>query len=224
MKVRVLAFMPAMSWLLTSASALAEDPSLGAGQDEGGVPTVGVLPADADPATSARPPGVSAPDPDAKGFWELIGQDDPRPTTYEIGFVSMGMNQAWRFVQWRGGGIYVGGGGGVGSNLYRISQMDDNPVGIDSMLEVIYGNAFLRVTPFEYADIDVGGRLALGAAFYDVTDAPRSGFVRGAYVDLRVGSRKIKFGPRFEYDSIAHSDYVAVGWKLTPLMLRVHND
>ena len=39
-----------------------------------------------------------------------------------------------------------------------------------------------------------------------------------------IDARKIKLGPRFEYDNILYSDYTETGWKLTPLMLRVVND
>jgi hypothetical protein len=158
---------------------------------------------------------------DRRTFWELIGEDNPNPATYEIGFVTIGMNQSWGLVNWKGGGIYFGAGGGVGVPFYRISKMEDRDIEIDGMLEAIFGNLFFRISPFHYADLDLGFRVALGASTFGVDDAPRSGFVRGGYADLRIGSRKVKLGPRFEYDSIAYAGLTETGWKITPLMLRV---
>jgi hypothetical protein len=162
-------------------------------------------------------------------FWELVGEDDPNPTTYEFSFLSIGINQNWGLARWKGGGVYFGAGGGLGTALYRISSMKDyrtkkaRDPEIDPTLEAVYGNVYLRLTPFKYVDLDVGGRLAVGSTTYDIADPPQAAFVRGAYVDLRIGTGKIKLGPRFEYDSILYSDFVETGWKITPLMLRVVN-
>ena len=172
-------------------------------------------------AAGEAPPEGQA---DDRTFWELIEEDNPNPATYEIGFVSIALNQTFGLVNWRGGGIYFGAGGGVGTPVYRISQMEDRDVGIDPMIEAIFGQIFLRISPVEFVDVDLGGRLALGATTYDIDDAPRGGFVRGGYGDLRVGSRKVKLGPRFEYDDVVYAGFREQGWKLTPLMLRVVND
>ena len=67
----------------------------------------------------------------------------------------------------------------------------------------------------------MGPKIALGSALYNVKDAPQTAFSYGGYVDLRVGSERIKVGPRFEFDRIAYSDYYENGWRVTPLMLRV---
>ena len=63
--------------------------------------------------------------------------------------------------------------------------------------------------------------MGLGAALFNVPNAPQSSFTYGGYADLRFGSATIKIGPRFEYNRIAHSDYFENGWRITPLIVRV---
>lgn len=92
---------------------------------------------------------------------------------------------------------------------------------IDATIELVYGQVYLRVTPFPYLDLDVGGKLSLGGTTHDIRDAPAAAFTKGGYVDLRVGSKKIKFGPRFEYVHMTYFDFNETGWKLTPIMMRV---
>lgn len=141
-----------------------------------------------------------------------------KEATYEFAFVSVAAYQAWAIAgQW----LYFGAGGGLGPPLYRYSKLGDNDPGWDPTLEVCYGNLFLRVAAGDYVDVDVGPKIAIVSALFDVKDAPQSGFSYGAYADLRVGSKDIKLGPRFEYDRIAYYDHYDKGWRLTPLMLRV---
>jgi hypothetical protein len=146
---------------------------------------------------------------------------DKNPANYEFAFVSVGAYQAWSLA---GRVLYFGAGGGVGPPLYRYAKLGDNDAGWYPNLDIVYGNVFLRIAPVQYVDIDVGPKIAIGATLYDVppvSTAPESAFSYGGYADLRVGSRTVKLGPRFEYMRIAHSNYYEKGWILTPLMLRV---
>jgi len=145
-------------------------------------------------------------------------QGDARPAHYEFSFVSVGAYQAFAIA---GRWLYVGAGGGIGPSLFRYSKLGDNKAGVDPDLEIAFANAFIRVSPSEYLDIDVGPKIALGTALFNVKDPPQSAFSTGGYVDLRVGSRTVKVGPRFEYDHISYSSYGENGWRLTPLMLRI---
>jgi hypothetical protein len=140
------------------------------------------------------------------------------PAHYEFAFVSVGAYQTWALADhW----LFFGAGGGLGPPLYRYSKLGSNKAGWDPDLDIAYANVFLRVEPIPYVDIDVGPKIALGSALYNVKDAPQSAFSYGGYLDLRVGSPTIKVGPRFEVDRIAYSDYYETGWRLTPLMLRI---
>jgi hypothetical protein len=94
-------------------------------------------------------------------------------------------------------------------------------VGIDPSWEIAHGNLFVRLSPIPYLDLDVGPKVAIGTTLYDIPEAPRPSFIYGGYADLRVGSRTIKFGPRFEYSRTAYADFYQNGWKLTALMVRV---
>lgn len=146
---------------------------------------------------------------------------DPRPknpANYEFAFVSVAAYQSFALA---GRWLYFGIGGGVGAALYRYSKLGDNGAYWDPNFEIVHANAFLRVSPIEYVDIDVGPRIALGAAFYNTKDPPNQSFSAGGYVDLRVGSQTVKFGPRFEYANLSYADYSEKGWRLTPLMVRV---
>jgi hypothetical protein len=143
---------------------------------------------------------------------------DPNPSNYEFGFVTVGANQAWNLV---GRVLFFGMGGGVGAPLYRYGKMKGHDAGWNANLDIVYGNMFLRIAPVEYVDLDIGPKIALGATLFDVPDPPESAFTYGGYADLRVGSRTIKFGPRFEFVKIAHSNFYDTGWILTPLMARV---
>lgn len=158
---------------------------------------------------------------DSRNFYDVIGEDDPRPANLEFSFLSVGATQNWPLTRWSGGGIYFGAGGAVGAPLYRISKMGDGDVGVDPTIEILSGNIYFRIAPFRYLDIDLGGRIALGASAFDVSDPPRAGFIESGYADLRVGTKKIKFGPRFEYDRIQYDRFAETGWKITPLMLRL---
>jgi hypothetical protein len=143
---------------------------------------------------------------------------DENPANYEFAFVSVGAYQTWSIA---GRVLFVGAGGGLGPPLYRYSKIGSNGAGWNPTLDIVYGNFFLRVSPVRYLDIDVGPKISLGATLFDVPDPPQSAFTFGGYADLRVGSRTIKVGPRFEYVKVAHSDFSESGWILTPLMLRV---
>ncbi len=152
------------------------------------------------------------------------------PSTYEFAFVSVGITQAWSIA---GRTLFLGAGGGIGPALFRISQLkcsdavgpcDDSStrdVGIDPSLEIAYGNGFVRLSPIPYVDLDVGPKVAIGTTLYNVPEPPRPSFIYGGYADLRIGSRTIKLGPRFEYSRTAYADFYQNGWKLTALMLRV---
>ena len=146
---------------------------------------------------------------------------DPRvrnPPNYEFAFVSVAAYQNWALA---GSVLYFGAGGGLGPPLYRISKIGHNSVGWDPDLEIAYANAYLRFSPMQYLDLDIGPKIALGSALFNVPDAPQSSFSYGGYVDLRVGSKTVKVGPRFEYDRVAHSDFSENGWRITPLLVRV---
>lgn len=160
---------------------------------------------------------------DRQSFFELIDEDDPNPTNFDFSFVSVAIAQNFGLATWRGGGVYFGAGGGLGTPLFRLAKREGHDLGIDPTIEAVFGNLYFRVTPFRYLDLDLGGRLAVGQTTYDISDAPRGGFVRAGYADLRVGSAKIKFGPRFEYASTVYSDFNESSWKITPLLLRVMN-
>lgn len=140
------------------------------------------------------------------------------PANYEFGFVTVGANQAWNIA---GDVLFFGAGGGIGAPLYRYSKIGDRDPGWDPNLDIVYGNLFLRIAPVPYVDLDLGGKISLGATLYDVPDPPQSAFTFGGYADLRVGSRTVKFGPRFEYVKMEHSNFAETGWILTPLMARV---
>jgi hypothetical protein len=140
------------------------------------------------------------------------------PATYEFAFVSVGAAKAWAIA---GNTLFFGAGGTLGPPLYRYSKLGDNQAGWDPGIDILSGVLFVRVSPSPYLDIDVGPKLAIGSALYNVTDAPQSAFSVAGYADLRVGSRTVKVGPRFEVDRIAYSNYYESGWRLTPLMLRV---
>jgi hypothetical protein len=140
------------------------------------------------------------------------------PANYEFAFVSVSAYQAWSLA---GRWLYFGAGGGLGPPLYRYSKLGSNSADWDPNLEIVHANVFLRVSPARFVDIDVGPRIALGSALYNVKDPPMQSFSMGGYVDLRFGSEKIKFGPRFEYDRLSYSSYNESGWRITPLMVRV---
>jgi hypothetical protein len=161
-------------------------------------------------------PAAPEKDTAGSGSSEELGPKDP--ANYEFAFVSVGAYQSWSIVDRK---LFFGMGGGLGPPLYRYSKLGSKDAGWDPILEIAYANLFLRWAPVRYVDIDVGPKIALGSALFDVTDAPQSAFSYGGYVDLRVGTPTIKVGPRFEYDRIAYSNYYESGWRLTPLMLRV---
>lgn len=140
------------------------------------------------------------------------------PANYEFAFVSAGAYQTWNIA---GDVLYFGAGGGVGPPLYRYSKIGSNDAGWNPTIDIVYGNVFLRLSPIPYLDVDVGPKISIGATLFDVPDAPQSAFTYGGYADLRVGSRTVKLGPRFEYVRVAHSDFIESGWILTPLMLRI---
>ncbi len=163
----------------------------------------------------------SAPSPTADTPSQTEVPEDPRvrdPANYEFAFVSVGAYQTWSLA---GHFLYFGAGGGLGPPLYRYSKLGDNKAGWDPSLDIVYGNVFLRVKPIPYIDLDLGPKIAITSALDKVKDPPQSGFSYGGYVDLRVGSKNIKVGPRIEYDRIAYYNYYENGWRITPLMLRV---
>lgn len=98
---------------------------------------------------------------------------------------------------------------------------DTRSIGLDPSLEIAYGNLFVRWSPVPQLDVDVGPKIAIASTLYNVPDAPRSNFTYGVYADLRIGTETIKIGPRFEFGRTAYADFYEMGWKLTPLMLRV---
>lgn len=178
-------------------------------------------PSFAQDAGGAGATGESAVRDQPGSFWDILGEDDPHPANFEFSFLSVAANQNIGLAHWGGGGIYFGAGGGIGTTLYKISKIEDRDVGIDPTIEALFANLYFRIAPFRYLDLDFGGRIAVGSTGYDVPDSPRGAFVRAGYADLRIGSKKIKVGPRFEYVSTVYADFNEVGWKLSPLMLRV---
>jgi hypothetical protein len=218
----------AVAWAATTfvpGAARAEGMSLGIGASSASAPNAEADATGAPPPTSEPPseeaPAAASPPPTADEGPEPIAIQRPRdknPAHYEFGFVSVGAYQTWAIA---GDVLFFGAGGGLGPNIYRYSKLGENKAGWDVSVEIAYANAFIRLEPIPNLDIDVGPRMGLGGALYNVRDAPQSAFSYGGYVDLRVGSERIKVGPRFEYDRIAYSDYYENGWKLTPLMLRV---
>ena len=146
---------------------------------------------------------------------------DPRvknPANYEFTFVSVAAYQTWGIVR---DVLYFGAGGGLGPSLYRFGKTGKNDFGLDPNLEIAFANAFLRVKMTKFVDLDLGPRMGIGAALFNVPNAPQSSFMYGGYADLAFGSPKIKAGMRFEYNRIAHSDYFENGWRVTPLFVRV---
>lgn len=140
------------------------------------------------------------------------------PSHFEFAVVSVGMYQTWSLA---GRVLSFGAGGGVGPALYRYGKIGPGKADFDNSLEILYANAFLRVSPARFMDVDVGPRIGLGSALYGVNDAPQTGFSVGGYADLRFGSERIKVGPRIEYLRVTYSEEAMVGWRITPLMLRV---
>lgn len=202
-----------------AGSASAEGLSLGVGASTATAPG-GDGAATSPPSTGgADSAGAPAPEADAPGepAPSSTGKDE-NPANYEFAFVSVGAYQTWAIA---GDTLYFGMGGGLGPPLYRYGKLGDKPAGWDPTLEIAYANAFLRVAPVPYVDIDIGPKISLGSAMYDAPDAPVTAFAYGGYADLRVGSERIKVGPRFEYDRIAYAASFESGWRLTPLMLRV---
>jgi hypothetical protein len=146
---------------------------------------------------------------------------DPRvknPANYEFTFVSVAAYQTWGIVR---DVLYFGAGGGLGPSLYRFGKTNKNDFGLDPDLEIAFANAFLRVKMTKYVDLDLGPRMGIGAALFNVPNAPQSSFTYGGYGDLAFGSPNIKAGMRFEFNRIAHSDYFESGWRVTPLFIRV---
>jgi hypothetical protein len=169
-------------------------------------------------ASASGSAGSAAPEADAAPKEEPV---DPRvlhPPNYEFAFVSVGAYQNWSLV---GSVLYFGAGGSIGPPLYRYSKIGSNSAGWDPDLEILSGSVYLRFSPIKYLDLDVGPKIALGSALFNVPDPPQSSFSYGGYVDLRIGSKTIKVGPRFEYDRVAHSDFTENGWRITPLLVRV---
>jgi hypothetical protein len=217
--VRVAIGLPCSALLMLTAPAHAAGAEggvklgLGGGAQSGDTTTAGGA---GGHRPSAQAPLVQADEP-SPSYRELIG-DHGNPANYEFAFVSVAAYQAWGLA---GRTLFFGAGGGLGPPLYRYSSLGGREPGWDPSLEVVYGNLFLRVSPVPYVDIDVGPKIAILSTLYDANDPPQSGFSYVGYADLRVGSRDIKFGPRFEYGRVAYHDYHEAGWRLTPLMVRV---
>jgi hypothetical protein len=216
-----------------AGTAGAEGLSVGIGASNtaapGGDATATTAPPSTDTAATAPPATVAAPSPTADAPPKANPESglplDKNPAHYEFAFVSVGAYQTWAIA---GNVLYFGAGGGLGPPLFRYSKLGKNDAGWDPALEIAYGNAFLRVAPAKFLDIDIGPKISLGSRLYDgnrhtsdQVDAPTTAFSYGGYVDLRVGSERIKVGPRFEYDRIAYANYYENGWRITPLMLRV---
>ncbi len=173
------------------------------------------------PALAEEPPApATAPAPAADSATAGPTTDlvDKKPSNYEFAFVSVAAYQNWTLVDRV---LFFGAGGGLGPPLYRYSKLGSNKAGWDPDLDIAYANVYLRVAASRFVDIDVGPKIAIGSALYNVKDPPQSAFSFGGYVDLRVGSPTIKFGPRFEFDHVAYSDYSETGWRITPLLLRI---
>jgi hypothetical protein len=140
-----------------------------------------------------------------------------RLPTLEIAVASVGLNGTWHFA----GPLHLGAGGGAGPTLYRWSRIEGRDSGVDPTLEVVFVNAFVLLAPAEFLDLDAGGRVAVAGALSDVEGAPRGALVYGAYGDLRIGSRKLKLGPRFEYVAYRYGDFTEYGFRVTPVLLRL---
>lgn len=167
------------------------------------------------------PQQSATPSADSGGSGEQYGDyAAAHPANYDFAFVSVGAYQNWAIA---GRVLYFGIGGGVGPPLFRYSKLGTNTAGMDPSLEIVYANAYLRLKPVPYVDLDVGPKVAITSALWDVDRAPQAGLSYGGYVDLRFGSRTVKFGPRFEYDRVAYFDQYQKGWRLTPIMLRVEH-
>lgn len=230
----------AVTWVVAGAgtfvasTAGAEGLSLGLGASTTSAPNGDSTSAAPPPPPSDAPsvgppaspsPAADTPPPDDSPSSQLPNKN---PSNYEFAIVSVAAYQTWAIA---GNVLYFGIGGGVGPPLYRYGKLGStnasdqtgvsHKAGWDPTLDIVYANAFLRVTPFKNLDLDVGPKIALGGALYNVNDAPQTAFSYGGYVDLRVGSERVKVGPRFEYDRIAYSNYYENGWRLTPLMLRI---
>ena len=206
-------FLAVSAIVLSAGTAVAQEPS-------GATPTQPAVSVSLGGSASAPAPAAqenpaadsgSAPSKDSE-------ETDPKPANYEFGFVTVGGNQAWNLV---GRVLFFGMGGGVGAPLYRYGKIEGHDAGWNPNLDIVYGNIFLRIAPVPYVDLDIGPKISLGATLWDVPDPPESAFGYGGYADLRIGSRHVKFGPRFEVVKIAHSTFTDTGWILTPLMARV---
>jgi len=197
---------------LSASTAVAQEPSGAPAQPAVGVSLGGSASASA-PAAEANPASDEGTSSSSKK-----DETDPRPANYEFGFVTVGANQAWNIA---GRILFFGAGGGLGAPLYRYGQMKGHDAGWNPNLDIIYGNLFLRFAPIPYVDLDFGPKIAIGATLFDTQDPPQSAFSYGGYADLRIGSRTVKLGPRFEYVRVAHSNFYDTGWILTPLMARV---
>lgn len=147
-------------------------------------------------------------------------EGDPRPANYEFAFVSVAAYQTWAIA---GRWLYLGAGGGLGPPLYRYSKVGSRDPGWDTSLEVAYANAFVRITPVPYVDVDLGPKIAITSELDQGRDPPQSAFSYGGVFDLRVGSPTIKVGPRFEYERVAYYNYYENAWRFTPLMVRVYH-
>jgi hypothetical protein len=196
----------ALAWLITGYAQAAEgdgSASISLGGDSA-----------ASASTSAAPEGDTPPE-------TPIDPRKKNPANYEFAFVSVAGYQTWSIA---GSVLYFGAGGGIGPPLYRLAKYTGRTArsfGWDPNLEIAYANVFLRVAPVKYVDIDVGPKIGLGSALFDVPDAPQSTFSYGGYVDLRFGSPTIKVGPRLEFVRLAHSNFSETAWLITPLLLRV---
>lgn len=183
--------------------------------------------AEASASAEAAPPQADS----GSGEREDDSWRSKNPAQYEFAFVSVGASQSWSIA---GKVLFFGIGGGLGPPLYRVAKLSHGSTcgaagtacyksefGWDHDLEIAYADVFLRIAPIKYVDINLGPKIALGSALFGVPDAPQSSFSYGGFVDLRFGSPKIKVGPRFEYDRVAHADFYEHGWRLTPLMVSV---
>jgi hypothetical protein len=170
-----------------------------------------------DTSASASAEGAS-PEADSAPKEEPVDPRKRNPPIYEFAFVSVAAYQTWAIA---GSALYFGAGGGLGPPLYRISKIGHNALGVDPELTIAYANAFLRIVPARFVDIDVGPIISLGSALFNVPDAPQSSFSYGGYADLFFGSSTIKLGPRFEFERVAHQTFTESGFRITPLLLRI---
>jgi len=204
--VRLMASIAACAGVLLAAAGTAQAADT---DDEAGASGAATVPIVTAPNAAAHDEAPSS---------SLAERGPKNPANYEFSFVSVGAYQTWSLVD---GLLYFGAGGGLGPTLYRYSKLGKNEAGWDPNLDIVFANAFLRLSPVPYIDLDLGPKISLGSALFDVVDPPQSAFSYGGYVDLRVGSPTVKFGPRFEYDRIAYATYFENGWRLSPLMVRV---